>query len=150
MKPLLEVCLVALVMNVAAFAQNAPTTGDPSVPQLREGISVHIPVTPTAPQIPDADRLDAIVVSVTANTHAFIGTKPVEIAQLAETLRSQIQGKSPVYLKLDSRVSYETFMKVVDAVHTAGVPKIGLLTSRSRSGSVRPVTPRGYVFSISQ
>jgi biopolymer transport protein ExbD len=138
------------MMSTAAAAQSAPPSGDPSVPQLRPGVSVQMPVTPTAPEIPDADRLDAVVVSVMANGHAFIGTKLVEFTQLAETLRSQLQGKSPVYLKLDSRVSYETFMKVIDAVHTAGVPKIGLLTAQSRAASVRPVTPRGYVFSISQ
>src|SRR5690349_15208743 len=114
MKSLLEVCLLAAMLGVAA-AQSAPPSGDPSVPQLRPGVSVQMPVTPTAPEIPDADRLDAVVVSVTANGRAFIGTKPVEFAQLADNLRSQLRGKSPVYLKIDSRVSYDTFMKVVDA-----------------------------------
>lgn len=153
MKSLLQVCFATIALATVMAAQANPTATDPSIPQLRKGISVEMARTNTATRIPDADRLDAVVASITARGDVFLGTKPVARAGLVEQIRSDIstQRGKILYIKADARSPYGAVVAVFDAARAAGVQIIGMLTVQGETASSAiPRTPQGFELSMHQ
>ena len=71
MKHALEVFLIAFVLTAMAGAQ------DPTKPMRRPGITVQMPVSSQAVEMPAADEEDATVVTVTADGCAVISRTTV-------------------------------------------------------------------------
>lgn len=128
MKPMLEVCLIAVSMTCAAGAQNAIK------PALQPGIHVEMPVAAHAVKMPAADREDAMVVTVTADGNIFIGADAVEMSALS-SMHSGI-----VYVKADARVPYQAMLTLLDALRGRSVV---LLTEPSRAAKSEKVAPYG-------
>jgi biopolymer transport protein TolR len=97
---------------------------DPSKPMLREGIHVEMAITPHAEAMPDADREDAAVVSVTEAGDAFLAVTPISPSEIPGRLQT---GKA-VYVKADARAHYGNVLKVLSALQNAGISRAGLLT----------------------
>ena len=140
MKYVLEICLTALALVTTAppvAAQSAAT-----VPMQR-GISVKLPVTNSAVIVPNADKEDALVVAVTYDGSMYLGINPISPSALVEKIRNDLAGrtKKELYIKADARTSYASVVKVLDAVRTAGVEGITLLTDQRDPSALGTLVP---------
>jgi len=95
MKARMWVPLFVLAMTIVAMAQQ-----DPAKAVLLPGISVKMAVSNQAVVMRDADKLDAMVVSVTADGKLFTGTQAVQLSEL-----DKFKART-VYVKADARVPY--------------------------------------------
>lgn len=144
MKSVLEVCLISLGFVSAALGQS--TTPSISIPTLRKGISVQMPVTENAITEPEADKEDALVVVLTRTGASYLVTIPITPAALAKRIASELrnsQGRQ-LYLKADSRTPYADVARILRTVQRAGVTAPVLLTSQGQPRQPeRPVAPEG-------
>jgi biopolymer transport protein ExbD len=99
---------------------------------LQAGISVEMPVTKSATPMPEADREDALIVTVTSDGRIYLGTNPRDLSALATELQAAVSSAKAktLYLKADGRAPYATVTKVVDAATAAGIETTVLLTSQ--------------------
>jgi len=103
-----------------------------SAPPLQAGISVEMPITKSAIPMPDADREDALIVTVTSDGRIYLGINPRDLSVLATELQATVHSAKAktLYLKADGRAPYATVAKIVDAATTAGIETTVLLTSQ--------------------
>src|SRR5215472_5891943 len=103
-----------------------------SAPPLQAGISVEMPITKSAIPMPDADREDALIVTVTSDGRIYLGINPRDLRVLATELQAAVHSAKAktLYLKADGRAPYATVAKVVDAATAAGIETTVLLTSQ--------------------
>jgi len=109
---------------------------------LQKGISVELAPTGSAVAVPDADKPDALIVTVTDTGGLYFGIDPVSPDSLTAKIKGRVsQGTQNLYIKADARVSYSYVVKVLDAAHTAGVVTVTLLTTQpkpTRTGTIVP------------
>jgi biopolymer transport protein TolR len=134
MKSILGVCLMALIISSGVAAQ------DPTKPELRQGIPVQMPVASDAVAIPDADALNATVITVTADGKLFLGTQPAE-----ESALKNLPG-STVYVKADARVPYQRVLTVLDELRGRSVVLLAGSASKADIGKITP--PHGVKLAI--
>ena len=135
MSRIVRLSLCALLVAVAGA----------QTPVLRKGVSVSMPVTTNAVTMPDADRADSLIVTVTFRGPVFLRVTPATPAQLSERVKAEIQvrpGKR-VYLKGDARTPYSTMAEVLDALRTGGVNAPILLTNQHDSADTSYVPLAG-------
>ena len=150
MNYLLEVCLVAVTL--AGITPSAPAQSPAEVPMQR-GISVDLPVTNNAVAVPDADKEDALVVTLTHGGGVYLGVNPIGMDALADNVRKALSNRTEktLYIKADARVPYASFVRVLDAVHTAGVEGLTVLTDQRDSADRRTlVPPKGLEMQVVQ
>ena len=158
MSYLLEVCMVATlsfaanVTPVAAQSQVADPglnlmrrieAAAPAAQAMQKGISVQLPVTSNAVPMPDADKEDSLIVSITDDGSVYFGINPINSGALAEKIKdslANVTGKN-LYLKADARTPYANVWKVLDAVRTAGVVAPNLLTAQPDSSNAGTLAP---------
>jgi biopolymer transport protein ExbD/biopolymer transport protein TolR len=89
----------------------------------------------------EADREDAVLVAVTRDGQAFLGTKKVTNEELQAQVNDQIATRidKTVYLKCDARSKYERVVEVVNLIRTSGVDNVGLLTEKEDAGGATTV-----------
>jgi biopolymer transport protein ExbD len=134
MKRVLEVCLIAFVLSCMARAQ------DPTKPMLRPGITVQMPFSSQAVEMPAADKEDATVVSITADGKLFLGVQPVALTALSN-LQENI-----VYLKADARATCQSVLTVLDALRGRQVVLLTAPTSNAPEDTIMP--PYGVRLSV--
>jgi len=102
-------------------------------PMLQKGAPVDLPKTKNPLDMADADKDDAIRVGISRDGKFYLGQDRIVIDDLAgkvtEMLRDK-NGDKTVYVKGDFRAKYGDIVKVVDAIRTAGVDRVGLLSER--------------------
>ena len=150
MKYLLEVCLVALIL--AGIAPSVAAQSAAEVP-MQKGISVNLPVTNNAVAVPNADKEDAVVVTLTCDGIVYLGVNPISTAALPEKVRNALfkRKEKTLYIKADARVPYASLVKVLDSVRTAGVEGLTLLTAQRDSEEPRAlVPPKGLEMEVAQ
>jgi biopolymer transport protein ExbD len=103
-----------------------------SAPPLQAGISVEMPITKSAIPMPDADREDALIVTVTSDGRMYLGINPRDLSVLATELQAAVRSAKAktLYLKADGRAPYATVAKIVDTATAAGIETTVLLTSQ--------------------
>jgi biopolymer transport protein TolR len=91
----------------------------------------------------DADKEDALLVSVRRDGTVYFGSDKVPVDSLTGKVRDRLTNKvnKEVYLKADARAHYGKVVEVVDAVRAAGVDDLGLLTDQRKSTPSKPATP---------
>ncbi len=122
--PMVDVMLVMLIIFMVI------------TPMLTKGVSVDLVRTKNPVAMADADKDDAILVSVSRDGKIYMGSSPVAsndalVTKVKDMLTNKIQ--KIAYLKADSRARYEKVVEVVDTVRSAGVDTMGLLTESSDS-----------------
>lgn len=142
MKNLLEVCLVALTLTSGiprVAAQSA--SGIP----MQKGITVDQPIMHNAVAIPEADKEDAVVVTLTQDRSLYLGVDRTNVATLPEGIRSVLSNRraQTVYIKADARVPFSSVVGVIDAMRAAGVQRLGVLTSKDSDKPGTLVSPKG-------
>ena len=128
--PMVDVMLVLLIIFMVV------------TPMLQHGVSVDLAKVNSPEQMPDADKEDALLVSVTRDGHVFFGSDEIAVDSLTNKVKDRIANKPDkrVYVKADMRARYGGVVQVVDAVRAAGVDDLGLLTDQKKTTPTPPPT----------
>jgi biopolymer transport protein ExbD/biopolymer transport protein TolR len=119
--PMADVMLVMLIIFMVV------------TPMLQKGAPVELPRTKNPLDMSDADKDDAIRVGIARDGKFYLGTERIAVEDLTQKvtdLLSSREGDKTVYVKADQRASYGDVVKVVDAIRTAGVDRVGLLSEK--------------------
>ena len=129
--PMVDVMLVLLIIFMVV------------TPMLQKGVSVDMAQVNNPDQMPDADKEDALLVSITHNGQVFFGTDEISIDKLTTTVKDRIANRPDkrVYVKADMRARFGGVVQVVDAVRSAGVDDLGLLTDQRKTAPNAPPAP---------
>jgi biopolymer transport protein TolR len=112
--PLVDVVLVLLVIFMI------------TEPVLQSGIEVNVPKTRTVKQITE----QRMVVTIDRSQKIFLNDQPINIHDLAQKLHEA--GVDPahqaIYLRSDEQVPFGAFAQVMDAVKSAGITNVSIVT----------------------
>ena len=124
--PMVDVMLVLLIIFMVI------------TPMLNNKVNVELPKISAAVVMENASKEDAITIAVTRDGRTFLGGDQVSLSDLGTRVGNLLEakGKDPsadktVYLRADNRANYGKVMDAIDAVRTAGVSQLGLLTDNS-------------------
>ena len=117
--PLVDVVLVLLLI----FMLTAPV--------LQSGINVAVPHTKSVTQLTE----QRTVVTIDKNQNVFLQTngadRPINLTNLTATLHNSSKGdpaQRTIYVRADGRVPFDAFASVMDAVKSAGITNISIVT----------------------
>jgi biopolymer transport protein ExbD/biopolymer transport protein TolR len=129
--PMVDVMLVLLIIFMVI------------TPMLQKGISVDMAKVNNPTPMQDADKEDALLVSVMRNGDIFFGSDKVPADSLTGKVKDRLANRTSkeVYLKADARAHYGNVVQVVDAVRAAGVDDLGLLTEQRKTAPNAPSSP---------
>jgi biopolymer transport protein ExbD/biopolymer transport protein TolR len=91
-------------------------------------------------QMPDADKEDALLVTVTRDGQVYFGTDQISMDSLTNKVKDRLANKQDkrVYVKADMRARFGYVVQVVDDVRAAGVDDLGLLTDQRKTTPSAP------------
>jgi biopolymer transport protein TolR len=126
--PMVDVMLVLLIIFMVV------------TPMLQKGISVDMAPVNNPEQMPDADKEDALLVSITRDGKIYFGSDQITPDNLTGKVKDRLANKQDkrVYVKADMRARFGSVVGVVDAVRAAGVDDLGLLTEQKKTPNVPP------------
>jgi biopolymer transport protein ExbD/biopolymer transport protein TolR len=130
--PMVDVMLVLLIIFMVV------------TPMLQKGVSVDMAQVNNPLPMEDADKEDALLVSVTRDGKVYFGSDQITIDALTTKVKDRLatnaQNKQ-VYVKADMRAHFGSVVQVVDAVRAAGVDDLGLLTDQRKTAPNAPPAP---------
>jgi biopolymer transport protein ExbD len=115
-------------------------------PMLHKGVSVDMAAAQNVDQMQAADKDNAIIVAVTRGGNLYLGNQVVTLDQITDQVKDMISSRldKTVYIRADARAKYGDVVKAVDAVRSAGVENLGLLTDKLPPNvHVPPPAPAG-------
>ncbi|HEU5457181.1 MAG TPA: biopolymer transporter ExbD [Terracidiphilus sp.] len=118
--PMVDVMLVLLIIFMVI------------TPMLTNKVDITMVKAQNAVPMPDANKDDAIVVAITRDGGVFLGQDKTTLAELGSKVSDRLAstpGKT-IYVRADERAQYRAVEDAIDAVRTAGVDEIGMLTQR--------------------
>ena len=123
--PMVDVMLVLLIIFMVI------------TPMLQNKVQVDMAKVNNPTPMPDADKEDAIVVAVTRDGGVFLGQDKVATSELGNQVRSRLADKPSkmIFVRADARAQFRAVEDAIDAVRTAGVDEVGLLTQK-REGNL--------------
>src|SRR3569832_89154 len=129
--PMVDVMLVLLIIFMVI------------TPMLQKGTSVNMVKTDNPTAMPDADKEDALLVSITHDGKLYFGSDQVSAEKLTDIVKDKLQNRTDkrVFVRADARAQYGVVTDVVDNVRSAGVDVLGLLTEQRKQGGFD--TPAG-------
>ena len=133
--PLVDVMLVLLIIMMLV------------APMLEQGVQVKLP--PAANASPKPQSQDQTIIAIGANRSMYVNAKPVQEAELAtkvsELLENKPGGERIVIIRADEEVEYGAVMAAMDALRTAGIEDIGLITQpvAQTGGAMSPAPAAG-------
>ena len=128
--PMVDVMLVLLIIFMVI------------TPMLTKGVSVEMFRAKNPIAMKDADKDDAVLIAVTRDSKVYLGQDQTTLADLGTKVGNLLQNKTDktVYFRADARAHYGTVEDAIDAVRTAGVEEIGLLTENKQNTQNKPPT----------
>jgi len=101
-------------------------------PMLTKGVSVNMAKATNVDAMQGADKDDALIVAVTRDGSTFLGNRKLGLEQITDEIKDRISNRldKTVYVRSDARAKYGDVVKAVDAVRSAGVENLGLLTEK--------------------
>jgi biopolymer transport protein ExbD len=132
--PMVDVMLVLLIIFMVI------------TPMLQNKVNVDLATSTNATPMEDANKEDSVVVAVTRDSRIYLGQNQTSIANLGQQVRDELENKTSkiVYFRADARAHYGTVMDSIDAVRTAGVEEVGMLTEQQQPVSAtRPPSAGG-------
>jgi len=87
--------------------------------------------------MPDANREDALTITVTRDGHVYFRTQQVMLNDVPNQIRLALkEGARPtVFVHADTRAKYGDVAAVIDQVRQAGIQHVGILTSQRQPTS---------------
>jgi biopolymer transport protein ExbD len=126
--PLVDVMLVLLIIMMLV------------APMLEQGVQVKLPKANNATAKPQSQ--DQTIIAIGANRSLYVNAKPVQEAELAtkvsELLENKPGGERIVIIRADEEVEYGAVRSAMDALRTAGIEDIGLITEPTPQGTGAP------------
>jgi len=122
--PMVDVMLVLLIIFMVI------------TPMLQNKVAVDMAKVDNPTNMPDADKEDAIVVAITRDGSVFLGQNRVALTELGGKVRDKLAdtpGKT-IFVRADARAQFRAVEDAIDAVRTAGVEDVGLLTQKREPG----------------
>jgi biopolymer transport protein ExbD/biopolymer transport protein TolR len=121
--PMVDVMLVLLIIFMVI------------TPMLHPGVPVDLANAINPIAMTDADKADALILSVMRDGQMFLGNERVTGDALTERVRDTVANRTnkTVYIRADSRARYGTLVDAVDDLRSAGVDQLGLLTEQRSS-----------------
>lgn len=118
--PMVDVMLVLLIIFMVI------------TPMLQQKVAVDMAKVENAVSMPDADKEDAIVVAITRDGGVYLGQDKIATSELGVKVRDKLadQPGKTIYVRADARAQYRAVEDAIDAVRTAGVDQVGLLTQK--------------------
>jgi biopolymer transport protein ExbD/biopolymer transport protein TolR len=118
--PMVDVMLVLLIIFMVI------------TPMLQNKVAVDMAKVDNPIAMPDADKEDAIVVAITRDGGVFLGQNKTDLSVLGAQVREKLADKpgKTIYIRADARAQYRAVEDAIDAVRTAGVEDVGLLTQK--------------------
>jgi biopolymer transport protein ExbD/biopolymer transport protein TolR len=122
--PMVDVMLVLLIIFMVI------------TPMLSKGITVDMYIAKSPIAMQGADKDDAILVAIQRDGRTYLGTTPLEPAELPGKVKDLLQSRTDqtVYIRSDARARYEVVVDVIDNLRAAGVDQVGLLTEQAKKG----------------
>jgi biopolymer transport protein ExbD/biopolymer transport protein TolR len=130
--PMVDVMLVMLIIFMVI------------TPMLSKGISVDLVQTKNPIAMQNADKDDAILISITKDGKVYLGSDQFNnLTDLGVKVKDRLttQLDKTVYLKNDSRARFERVVEVIDNLRGFGVDQIGLLTEQIKEAGAAPAAP---------
>jgi biopolymer transport protein ExbD/biopolymer transport protein TolR len=129
--PMVDVMLVLLIIFMVI------------TPMLQKGISVDMAKVNNPTPMQDADKEDALLISVMKNGDVFFGADKTTVDSLTGKVKDRLTNRTNkiVYVKADARAKFGNVVQVVDGVRAAGVDDLGLLTEQKKNTPNAPTTP---------
>ncbi|MGC2617508.1 MAG: biopolymer transporter ExbD [Acidobacteriaceae bacterium] len=129
--PMVDVMLVLLIIFMVI------------TPMLQNKVNVDLANSTTATPMDDANKEDAVVVAITRDSRVYLGQNQTTISSLGSQVSDDLakQTSKVVYFRADARAHYGTVMDAIDAVRTAGVEEVGMLTSQQQTAPISTKTP---------
>lgn len=124
--PYIDVMLVLLVIFMI------------SAPLLNQSVEVDLPQSDKAQELspPTDDSVQPLVISIDAQGLYYIdraddNTLPVSINVIRQITQETLAAnpKTPVYVRGDKAVYYESVMAMMDMLKSSGAPAVGLITA---------------------
>ncbi len=118
--PMVDVMLVLLIIFMVI------------TPMLQNKVQVDMAKVDNPTSMPDADKEDAIVVAITRDGGVFLGQNKVAVSELGGLVRDKLADKpgKTIFVRADARAQFRAVEDAIDAVRTAGVDDVGLLTQK--------------------
>ena len=118
--PMVDVMLVLLIIFMVI------------TPMLQNKVAVDMAKVDNPTAMPDADKEDAIVVAITRDGGVFLGQNKTAVSELGAQVREKLADKpgKTIFIRADARAQYLAVENAIDAVRTAGVEDVGLLTQK--------------------
>jgi biopolymer transport protein ExbD/biopolymer transport protein TolR len=125
--PMVDVMLVLLIIFMVI------------TPMLHQGVPVDLARARNPIAMSDANKPDALIVSVMRDGRIFLGSESVSSESLPQRVRDQVVNRldKTVYVRADARARYGFLVEAVDDLRAAGVDQLGLLTEQKQWGAVR-------------
>jgi biopolymer transport protein ExbD/biopolymer transport protein TolR len=123
--PMVDVMLVLLIIFMVI------------TPMLQNKVAVDMAKVDNPTAMPDADKEDAIVVAITRDGTVYLGQNKVAANELGLMVRTKLEDKpgKTIFVRADARAQYRAVEDAIDAVRTAGVDDVGLLTQKREAGA---------------
>jgi|ERR1700733_3128494 biopolymer transport protein TolR len=118
--PMVDVMLVLLIIFMVI------------TPMLQNKVQIDMAKVDNPTAMPDADKEDAIVVAITRDGGVFLGQNKIALTELGPAVQQRLAdtpGKT-IYVRADARAQFKAVEDAIDAVRTAGVDDVGLLTQK--------------------
>ena len=121
--PMVDVMLVLLIIFMVV------------TPMLQKGVSVDMAKVDNPTPMQDADKEDALLVSITRDGQVYFGTEQISPDNLTTKVKDRLTNRvdKRVYVKADMRARFGGVVQVVDSVRAAGVDDLGLLTDQRKN-----------------
>jgi biopolymer transport protein ExbD len=114
--PLVDVMLVLLIIMMIV------------APLLQQGVPITLPMAAHTEDKPD--NQDSVVVFIDAKSKLYVNSLEVREEDLVARITTAMEGKKVVYLKGDVDAPYSAIMKMMDALRTAQIDTVGLITEK--------------------
>jgi biopolymer transport protein ExbD/biopolymer transport protein TolR len=136
--PMVDVMLVLLIIFMVI------------TPMLHPGVPVDLVKTLNPAAMSDADKADALILSVMRDGKMFLGSESVSREALTRKVRDTVANRvnKTVYVRADARVRYGILVDAVDDLRSAGVDQLGLLTEQRSfipSGAREPYSQKEFI-----
>jgi len=118
--PMVDVMLVLLIIFMVI------------TPMLHQGVPIDLARTYNPMAMSDANRPDALIVSVMRDGKMFLGNESVTSEALTHKVQDTMANRAnkTVYIRADARAKYGALVNAVDDLRSAGADQLGLLTEQ--------------------